>query len=153
MLRQRALWCPLEWRMDTLPFVDIPFQLLVVFSFISLSLFCPRLETRAYKYSAPGSSKEKRRGPGRSRGVLFPPFFIFASSAATCSNERAGHTGHLFFLLCQTLPPSPSVLAHPHTPFPLPGPGSSYLRSVIYPSYELFAARGILRAYRLRHSD
>jgi len=37
----------LEWRTDTLPFVDIPFHLLVVFSFTSLSLFCPSLENRA----------------------------------------------------------------------------------------------------------
>ena len=49
-LRQRALWRPLEWRTNTLPFIDIPFQLFVVLSFISLSLFCPRLETHAYKY-------------------------------------------------------------------------------------------------------
>ena len=49
-LRQHTPWHPLEWRMNTLPFVDIPFQLFVVLSFISLSLFCPRLETHAYKY-------------------------------------------------------------------------------------------------------
>jgi hypothetical protein len=46
-LRQRAPWRPLEWRTDALPFIDIPFQLLVVFSFILLSLFCPSLENRA----------------------------------------------------------------------------------------------------------
>ena len=46
-LHQPALWRPLEWRTDTLPFVDIPFQLLVVFSFTLLSLFCPSLENRA----------------------------------------------------------------------------------------------------------
>jgi len=46
-LGQRVPWCPLEWRTDALPFVDIPFQLLVVFSFTSLSLFCPSLENRA----------------------------------------------------------------------------------------------------------
>jgi hypothetical protein len=55
-LRQRTLWRPLEWRMDALPFVDIPFQLLVVLSFTLLSLFCPSLENRAIKiqtYRAP----------------------------------------------------------------------------------------------------
>jgi hypothetical protein len=46
-LRQRVPRRPLEWRTDALPFVDIPFHLLVVFSFTSLSLFCPSLENRA----------------------------------------------------------------------------------------------------------
>jgi hypothetical protein len=32
-LYQHILWHPLEWRIGTLPFIDIPFQLLVVFSF------------------------------------------------------------------------------------------------------------------------
>jgi hypothetical protein len=78
------------------------------------------------------------------------PLFIFASSAAMCSNERAGHTGHsVFFLLCRT--PLPILLLPRSTPFSfsLPELRSSYLCSVIYPSFELFAARGLLRAYKV----
>jgi hypothetical protein len=107
MLHQHVPWCPLKWRMDALPFVDIPFQLLVVFSFISLSLFCPRLETHAYKYSAPGSSKEEQSRPGHSCSVLFPPLFILASSTAMCFKERAGHAGPPYYFLLDTAANTP----------------------------------------------
>ena len=51
-----------------------------------------------HKYRRTGLVKSQRRGPGRSRGVPFSPPFIIASSAATCSNERAGHAGHPLLL-------------------------------------------------------
>ena len=115
-LHQHVPWCPLEWRTDALPFIDIPFQLLVVFSFISLSLFCPRLETRAYKYSALGSSKEERCGPGCSYGVPFPPFFYPCFVSCNVLHERAGHMGHFLFFFPR----------HCHHPLPSCSPPHSF---------------------------
>jgi hypothetical protein len=123
--------------MVTLPFVDISFCHFVSSLSILTSLFCPRIVTRTHhKYRRTGLVESQQRGPGRSRGVpLFPPF-IFASSAATCSNERAGHTGHLYYFLPDAAVLS-SSLTQPHFSS-LPGFGTSYPCSVIYPSYELF---------------
>jgi len=98
-----------------------------------------------HKYRHTGLVEGERRGPGRSRGVLFPPFLSLLRQLRRAPT-RGQATRAIHFT--SSLPdaagtPPPSL----NPSFPLPGPGSSYLRSMIYPSFELFAARGLLRAY------
>jgi len=69
---------------------------------------------------------------------LFPPF-ILTSSAMTCSNERAGHTGHLYYFLLDAAAniPPPSL----NNPlFFSTGLRSLYLCLAIYPLRTLWGA-------------
>ena len=85
--------CTMSPGMDTLPFVDISLQHLVSSLFILHLAYFVLDQRLVHKYRCTRLVKSKQSRPGHSHGVpLFP--FIFASLAATCSNERAGHIGH-----------------------------------------------------------
>src|SRR5216683_2144673 len=109
----------IPWNGDyTLPFVDNPFQHIVSsFSFHSLSLFCLRLETCTLKYRCTGLVESQQSEPGRSRSVPF--FFLFFCLVSRddfeCSNERAGHTGHLYCFLLDAAVPFSSLAQPPHS--------------------------------------
>src|SRR6266851_6515084 len=58
------------------------------------------------------------QGPAKQmRMFVWCPLFphTFASSAVTCSNERAGHTGHPYFLLPDAAVLSSSLAQPPHS--------------------------------------
>ena len=137
MLHQHALQHPLKWRMDTLPFIDISFQHIVSsFSFHSLSLFCFSQRLAPLNIDALGLLRASDTDQNVCV-VSFPPLFIFASSAAICFNERAGHIGHFYFFF---------VRHHWHSSS-LAQPPFSSIQAWIFiftlgdlPSSELFAA-------------